>query len=283
VTDEQLQEVLATISHLRDGTSFWQHFLVSAGPVFFGAVLGLAFGFGTDWLKTRRENRKLSRERQENELAKLSGVMTALGFNVESLIHTVMQQVLPHHKQSHAAVVAMSAVRNNTMDVQQFHRLLHSEFRQMMERCPEPYLIDVELFKEVPFILVNNPDLLKRSGWILAFMRNLKFILNERNRIIDLATLGKDALNLDFDMIERQAETQAAISNVEIVNCFQLFEQTLAVCKEMETIIKQDYKDVFGPKLRVQPPEVLQAILEELGRLSKAIVPEWPPPEPPST
>jgi hypothetical protein len=84
-------------------------------------------------------------------------------------------------------------------------------------------------------------------------------------------------------MIERHAETQTSISNAEIVNCFQLFEQILAVCNELEIIIKQDYKDVFGPKLRVQPPEVLQAILEELGRLSKTIVPEWPPPEPPST
>jgi hypothetical protein len=176
IDEDQLQEILTALARLKDSTSTSQHLLVSAAPVFFGAVLGLAFGFFTDWLKTRRENRKLSRERQENELAKLSGVMTALGFNVESLIHTVMQQVLPHHRQSHAAIAAISAVRNHTMDIQQFDRLLHSEFQPMTSRCPEPYLMDVELFKEVPFILVNDPELLKRSGWILAFTRHLKFV-----------------------------------------------------------------------------------------------------------
>jgi hypothetical protein len=108
--------------------------------------------------------------------------------------------------------------------------------------------------------------------------RNLRNILSDRNKIIDLATLGKDAL--DFGMIERQVATQATISDMEIVNCFQLFEQLLAVSKKLETVISQNYKDVFGPKLKVQPPEALQAVLGELEQLSKAIVPDWPPPEP---
>jgi hypothetical protein len=280
IDEEQLPKVLTAIDRLKDDTSVWQHLLVSAAPVFFGAILGLAFGFGTDWLKTRREHQKLSRERQEVELAKLSSVMTILGFNVESLLHTVMQQVLPHYKQSHAAIAAVSAVKNNTMDMQQFDGLLHSEFRPMMARCPELYLMDVELFKEVPFVLANDPELLKHSGWILAFTRHLKFVLSERNKIIDLATIGKNAFDIDINMIERQAETQAAISDAEIVNCFQLFEQILAVCKRLENVIRQSYKDVVGPKLRVQPPEVLQGVLEELERHAKAIVPDWPPPEP---
>jgi hypothetical protein len=274
----QLQTIISTIASLRDGSPYWQRFLVSAAPVFFGAVLGLAFGFFTDWRKTRRENLKLSRERQEGELAKLSGVMTALGFNIEALIHTAMQQILPHHKQSHAAVGAALAVRSNIMQIQEFDELLHSEFRPMMARCPDPYFIEVELFKEIPFIVAKDPSLLKQSGWILTFERNLRNILSERNKLIDLATLGKDAVN--FEMIERQAATQASISEREIVDCYQLLEQLRDVSKKLETIIRQNYKDVFGPKLKVMPPEAFQAILGELERLCKEIVPDWPPPEP---
>jgi hypothetical protein len=276
----QLQKVLTAIDGLKDSTSFGQHFLIAAAPVFFGAMLGLAFGFATDWLKTRRERQKLSRERQEKELAQLSEVTTALGFNIESLIHTVMQQVLPHYKQSHAALVATQAVRNNAMRLQQFDELLHSEYQSMMTRCPAPYFIEVELLKEASFILAKDPELLKQSGWIITFTNNVKYILSERNKLIDLATLGKDALSLNFDTIERHVATQASISNIEVVNCFQLFEQLVAVCKKLEILISQNYKDVSGPKLKVQPPEAFQAIFDELERLSKSIMPDWPPPEP---
>jgi hypothetical protein len=192
-----------------------------------------------------------------------------------------MQQVLPHHKQSHAAVSAILAVRSGAITIQQFDELLHSEFLPVVMRCPEPHLIEVELFKEIPFIVAKDPELLKLSGWVGTFTRNLKNILSERNRLIDLATLGKEAL--DFGMVERQVAAQAAIADREIVDSFQLFEQTLAVCKKLETVIGQNYIDVFGPKLKVQPPDVLQTILEELGRLSREIVPDWPPPEPSPT
>ena len=278
IDEGQFLEVLSALARLKDTTSFWERFLVSAAPVFFGAVLGLAFGFSTDWLKTRRENRKIIRERQESELAQLSGVMTAIGFNIETLIHTVVQQILPHHRESHAALSAIMAVEKGEMTIQKFDELLHSEFRPMMTRSPEPHFIGLELFNQIPFIVAKDPELLKLSGWIGTFSRNLKSILSERNKIIDLATLGPDLL--DFEMIRRQAATQATIADREVVDSFQLFEQTMAVSKKLETVISQNYKDVFGPKLKVEPPELLQTIMDELRRLSNSIVPEWPPSEP---
>lgn len=276
----QFQKVLATIGGLKDRTSLSQHFLVAAAPVFFGALLGLAFGFITDWHKTRREHRKLSRERREKELSQLSIVMTALGFNIESLVHTVMQQVLPHHKQSHAALAAIRAVMKREMELKKFNELLHSEYKPMLMRSPAPYFIEVELFKEAFFILEKDPEILKRSAWIMTFMHDVKNILSERNKLIDLATLGKDAIPLNLDAIEQHIANQATVANAEVVNCFQLLEQLLFVCKKLENIIKKYYKDVSGPKLKVQPPEVLQAIFDELERISKTLVPDLPPSEP---
>ena len=181
--------------------------------------------------------------------------MTALGFNIEALIHTAMQQVLPHHKQSHAAAAAVLAVKSKTMATQLFDALLHSEYQPMMTRCPNPYFIEMELFKDLRFVVAKDPELLKLSGWVPTHMRNLRNILSERNKIIDLATLGKEPL--DFGMIERQIATQATISDIEVVNTFQLFQRFIAVSKKLETIIGRDYKNVVGPKLKVQPPEVL--------------------------
>jgi hypothetical protein len=276
--DAQLQKILAAIDRSKDGVLSWQRFLALAAPVFLGAILGFAFAFLMDWLKTRRENRKLMRERRERELAELSGVMTAIGFDIEALTHTAMQQVLPHHKQSHAAVAAVLAVQSGTMTIQQFDALLHSEFRPMMTRCPDPHFIEIKLFRDLPFVVARDSEHLKLSGWVPAHMRDLRNILSERNKIIDLATLGKEPL--DFEMIERQIATQATISDVEVVNTFQLFRRIIVVSKKLETTISRDYKVVVGPKLKVQPPEALKSILAELESLCKAIVPDWPPDEP---
>ena len=73
--DAQLQKILAAIDGLKAGALSWQRFLALAAPVFLGAILGFAFAFFMDWLKTRRDSRKLIRERQETELAQLSSVI----------------------------------------------------------------------------------------------------------------------------------------------------------------------------------------------------------------
>jgi hypothetical protein len=148
----------------------------------------------------------------------------------------------------------------------------------MMTRCPDPHFIEIKLFRDLPFVVARDSEPLKLSGWVPAHMRDLRNILSERNKIIDLATLGKEPL--DFEMIERQIATQATISDVEVVNTFQLFRRIIVVSKKLETTISRDYKDVVGPKLKVQPPEALKSILAELESLCKAIVPDWPPDEP---
>jgi len=58
-------------------------------------------GFGAaqvqDFLKTRREKRKEERARREKELSQIAATFATLVFNLESTIHTVMQQVMPHY------------------------------------------------------------------------------------------------------------------------------------------------------------------------------------------
>ncbi len=278
--DAQLRQIVAAIRGLKDGGSLWRHFLISAAPVFFGAVLGLAFGFFADWLKTRRENRKISRAKREEELAQLNGIMTALGFNVESLTHTVMQQVMPHYDQSHAAIDAIQAVRDGKMTLQQFDELLHSDFMPAMTRCPDPYFIEVELFRAAPFVIAHDPNLLKLSAWIPTYIRDLRYILSERNKMIDLTTLGQ--ASLDGATIERSMHTQASVANAEVVNSFQLFQQLLSVSERLEVIIKSDYGDMPGRKLRIQPPDALKDTLARLEHITKSVVPDLPPPQPPS-
>jgi hypothetical protein len=102
--DSQFQKLIASVDALADHAPTWQHFLVAALPVFLASLLGFATAYLLDLLKTRRENKKVIRERLEKELALLSGVNTAIGFNVTTLIHTVKQQILPHYYNSKSAL-----------------------------------------------------------------------------------------------------------------------------------------------------------------------------------
>jgi hypothetical protein len=152
IDEVQFQKLLEAIEKLKDHDSYIERFLVAAAPVFFGAVLGLAFGFFTDWLKTRREKRKSDRERQEKELSQLNIITSAIWFNIEEMLHIVIQQVLPHRKQSYAAATAL---RHATLDFEKrdFGVSMNSKFPKLMTRCPVPHFIECDLFKEIPFAL----------------------------------------------------------------------------------------------------------------------------------
>ena len=256
-----------------------QQFFVAAVPVFLAALLGVGAALFMDWLKTRRENRKAARERREKELTQLNSAATAMGYDIEALLHIVMQQVLPHREQSHAAAAALHTAENNAAQLRAFVKSMNLEFPAMTCRCPEPYFIELELFKEIPFVLEKNPELLKRSGWMVSYARALKEIISERNKRIDIATRANAAGISDIQVLEEQIRVQGQIGNTEVINSLMLFEQFIAICKNLEKIT-ESYKDVSGAHLKVGFPAPLDSTLGDLRRIAVAVVPDFPPQEP---
>jgi len=278
VDEAQLQKVVAAIDRLADHSPYWKHFLIASVPIFLASMLGLLTAWLLDAYKTRREERRTLRERLEKELSLLSGVNTAIAFNIGALIHTAKQQILPHHEQSHAALFAVEALHGDPRRLKEFDERLHTEFQATIKRCPEPYLEEINLSKDLPFLIAKDPALILTSGWIITYSRNLKSILADRNMQIDEATSVKDGL--DLIMVERHVATQATISDVEVVNIYQLFLQLNEASSQITKIIASDYKDVTGPKLKTAPPDVYGSLIGELERIARAVVPDWPPPEP---
>jgi hypothetical protein len=277
IDDAQLQKIFAAIDAFKDHTPYWRHVLIVAAPVFLAAVLGVGVGFFTDWLKTRRENRRISCERREKELAQLNVAATAMGYNIEALLHIVMQQVLPHHDQSHSASTALRAAGNNVAQLRAFAASMSSVFPAMMTRCPEPHFVDVDFFKEIPFVLEKDPELLKLSGWVVNYTRSLKEILRERNKQNE----AKSAVDMDLQELEEKIRVQAHIGNVEVLNSLMIFEQFLAICKRLEKIMV-NYKGIVGPHLKVLKvvhPAPLDGTLRGLRRIAAAVAPEYQPPQ----
>jgi len=278
IDDSQFQKLLASVDALADHAPTWRHFLITALPIFLASLLGLATALFLDRLKTRRESKKVIRERLEKELALLSGMNTAIGFNVTTLIHTVKQQILPHYYNSKSALGMIEGLHAGSIDQKQFKTRMYSEFQPIMRRCPAPYLEDVNLSRDLPFLIQKDPSLIMFSGWVITYTEHLKSSLNERNRLIDKATVEETKVDLDVPTLERQIDAQASISDTEVVNAYQLFLVLTEVSEKIAGIIKTEYKAVIGPRLKVAPPEMFGALMVELEQIAKAVAgADWPP------
>ncbi len=247
-------------------------------PVVLGAVLAVATGFFSDWRKASRDNRKALRDRQEKELKQVNAVSTAMGFNIEALLHIVMQQILPHRAHSHAALDGLQETAGDAEKVRLFFATMHEKYRAMMMRCPEPYFIDLEFFKEIPFVLEKDPELLKLSGWMVSYTRALKELIKEQNNRIDLAA-NRTEQGLAFPTLEEDIRVQAHIGDGEIINALMLFEQFVVICKKLRKIT-ESYSKEFGVRLAVAFPEPLESVMRELRRIAETVAPDAPPPDP---
>ena len=245
---------------------------MAAAPVFLGAVLGLAFGFFTDWLKTSREKRKLDREREAKELSQLNTISSAMWFNIEEILHLVMQHILPHRKQSYAAAAALQRAMNDETALHIFGESMQSKFPAMTTRCPAPHFIEIDFFKEIPFALEKDPELLKLSGWTISYSNKIREIISERNRNIEHA--GKLAIDggLSLEDLSEQIRIQAHLGDVESINALMFITQTLAICKKIEAVLK-GYGHLPGLKLKGSPP----AALDDAMRALELIAAEHPP------
>lgn len=276
IDDAQLQNLLSALGKLGSHTSHWDY--TTAIPTFLGALLGFGAAMLADWLKTRRERKTRIRERREKELAQLSGTNTMLAFNVETLVHTAMQQIIPHFEASHTAVKELHAGRKPPGDYT--GHMITRCMQEAMKRCPEPNLTQADLFVDLSFLLGKDPELLKQTGWVTTYVRDLKFILRERNKLIDLATTGGEQEEITRLAFERQIEHQANVSIPEVVNCYQLFKAIERTMDGISRIISDLYKDVEGPKLKMAKPAIYDQVILKLENIVKKVVPDLPPEEP---
>lgn len=144
----------------------------------------------------------------------------------------------------------------------------------MMTRCPEPYFIDLEFFKDIPFVIEKELELLKRSGWMVFYARALKELISEQNKRIESA----ESI-VDFQVLEEQIRVQANIADSEIINSLMLFEQFVIICKKLKKVTKR-YKKKFGVRLAAGFPPPLDDVMRELRRIAETVSPDAPPQDP---
>lgn len=264
MSDVQLDAILSSLQHIAQHPNGWDWH--TGIPTAIGAFLGFGAAQLQDFLRTRREKRKEDRKRREDELAQIGATLTALMFNLESAVHTVMQQVLPHYRASKGALNVFHSAANQRPLWQPglVHQKIQPFLQNAFRRSPEPHLVAIDAFRDLSFLVNKHAELVKGCGWIESFARDLRFILRERNKLIDVATVPAPKEGHSLEDLHIQMETQVSISGVELGNSFQLLDNAIKMIEGLIAIQNSDYKGVAGPRLKITYPPVVDQVRQEL-------------------
>ncbi|MBM3096928.1 hypothetical protein JRX38_02635 [Gluconobacter cerinus] len=260
ISDNQFETITAILRQISEHQHGWDWH--NAIPTGIGACLGFFAAQVQDGIRRRRDKSKEKREKQEKELTQIGAIFTTLTFNFESAIHTAIQQVLPHHEATRKALELLGEEQKTT-PISRIPISTVSEFiPEVFRRSPGIYLVSIDAFKDLSFLLEKYADVVKKFGWVESFSRDFVFIFLERNRMInELAISGSHPTNKD---IYENIETQNEIARKEIGNIFQLIELYSQLLQDLITIQKELYNHLEKNKLSVIYPEIYQEVHEKL-------------------
>jgi hypothetical protein len=249
---------------------------VQVGSVFLSALLAMIVGILLDLFKRHRDAVKAMLEKQRREVQQINGVIAGIGFNVETLLHLVMQNILPHHRQSHAAYKALCALPRDGESIKQFALSLH-QYPALMMTCPELHFIESDFWKDIPFIIEKDPELVKQSGWLMSYAREIQNATTQRNKNIEAArTLAsQQGGGLNFYVLDSVLQMQASVSDSECVTSLEFFRVCLRMAAHLEQILRT-YRATPGNKTTLTPPTPLPDAMNKLKKIADELIPQMP-------
>ena len=146
----------------------------------------------------------------------------------------------------------------------------------MNTKCPEISFFECDFWKELPFIVEKDPEILKQSGWLTSFAKELRNHIAQRNSMLDytMSLLHQDG-GLRFPVFGSIVQRHASIANAECMTTLQLFEKLLDIAKSLQSLDERAKK--------VTPPAPLQGVIAKLEEVAITLGARQPgPPEFPS-
>jgi hypothetical protein len=252
--------------------------------VFLAAFLAMCTGIGLEYFKSWRSNAKERKEKQRREVAQIKVAIAGIAFNIESMLHAVFQNLLPHREQSHVAYNELQTTKGDGERISQFAIALH-RYPALMMTCPEMHFVEWDFFKELPFLVEKDPELLKQAGWLLRLARLINKAISDRNNYIQAAIelTASQRGGLNFYQLDGILQRQVSISNAECVTASEFFSMLLDTAKRLEAI-SGTYK-IPGAQTKLIPPQPLAEAMRRLAEIHKEAVGQmpvyqWPGPAP---
>lgn len=257
---------------------------VQVASVFLAAFLAMCTGIALELFKSRRSNVKEHKDKQRREVAQIKVAITGIAFNIESMLHAVFQNLLPHHEQSHLAYKELQTTKGDGDRTSQFAISLR-KYPALIMTCPEMRFVEWDFFKELPFLVEKDPELLKQAGWLLRRAREINKAISDRNNYIQAAInlTATQRGGLNFYQLDGILQRQSSISNAECVTALEFFSMLLDTAKRLEAI-SRTYR-IPGAQTKLIPPEPLAEAMRKLAQIHKEAVAkmpgyQWPGPAP---
>jgi hypothetical protein len=244
--------------------------LVQIIAVFLAAFLAMCTGITLEFFKSWRTAIKDRREKQRREVAQINIAIVGIAYNIGALLHIVAQNILPHHKQSHAAYTALHQVKDDSNKLTEFFRSLH-QYPALMMTCPELYFVEVDFFREMPFIAEKEPNLVMETGWLVGRTKEMSSTVRDRNRYIEAAreaAFGQGG-EMNFWQLDSILQTMTSISNKECITSLEFFEMFSRIRQQLEAL-NQTYK-IKAKKSKLLPPQALADIMQQLRDIAEPL------------
>lgn len=233
-------------------------------PIFVSAFLGIFSGIVLEHYRGRRERSKLRKERERSELLQINGVIVGIGFNVESLIHLLFQNILPHYEQSHAAYKELYASINDPIKLSNFTLTLGAKYPALMMTCPELHFREFDFLEKLPFLIESDAELVKKAGWLVNHSRLLHNAIVDQNAgILEARSAIAQTGGLNFHQLDGILQLQENIGFGECAYAYQLLQNLLAIAASLQSIATEH--PGIGGRKKVVPPPALQDALQKLG------------------
>jgi hypothetical protein len=145
-------------------------------------------------------------------------------------------------------------------------------YRALVTTCPEIHFVEVDFFKELPFIVEKDPQLLQQTSWLISQSHALAIAIRTRNsRIESGARITTQQGGLKFAEFDSLLHSQISIANAECVTSLQLFELLLDMEKKLEAI--NDTYMIKARKSRLITPKPLEPVMAQLREIVAALSP----------
>jgi hypothetical protein len=240
--------------------------------VFVSAFLAMVVGILLEWSKTSWEKRRRARENLQNENRQINVVISAIGYNIEILYSVATQYILPHYKESHAAFSALTKAMEDPAKLTHLAMSI-PRYPALVTTCPDIYLVECDLGKELPFIVEKDPELPMRGGWLVSQIRELSAAIKTRNNnIVGAAHTTGQQGGLNTAQLHGALHLQKTVADMECLIASQLFDLLFDIGKRLEAINKS-YKIKAKKSTLTIVSKDLEAVMAKLRKISKATVP----------
>jgi hypothetical protein len=224
-------------------------------------------------LKAEKEesDKRANIDRQQREISQIILAISSIGYNIETLLHIVMQYVIPHHADTYKAYTDLHNAIKDPQQAANFAKTFFpATYPALVTLCPDVHLIEWDFFEKLPFLAEKDPELLRQTHWLISQSRDLATAIKTQNSSTQEAlrnTIQEGGLKLSA--LNSILNLQTSIANAECFTSLQLFELFLSMEKKLETI--NDTYKIPTKKSKMTTLEPLQAVMDQLREINSSM------------